>query len=192
MVTAEAISLFGGSTLGAFAVAVLRISWSLPQRSLALNVLGWGMMAAGVAMLGSTGGAWGIAVGAIIAMLAAGLLLLEAAVRSPQRRRPNGEPAPPGPVQANDGLALARRISVFLLVVPGAFVAAILVALAALGISRLAGWAEANALALAFWVFPLAWTGILLALMFRDTLRSAAGILAALAGGGGFLAWVLT
>lgn len=190
--TADFLPLFGGCALCGFAVVVLRISWTLPQRSLALNGLGWGMAAAGLAVLGSSDGAWGIAVGAIIAMLAAGLFLLEAAVKSPQRRRGNREPAPFGPVEARDGLALGRRISVFLLAVPGAFMAAILVALAALGIARLVGWAEANALALSFWVFPLAWTGMVLALMFRDSLRSAAGFLAAIAGGGGLLAWALT
>ena len=56
--------------------------------------------------------------------------------------------------------AIARRTGTFLLVVPGALVAALAFCLGLSALFRLAGGSEANANALALFALPLVWMGL--------------------------------
>lgn len=187
-----ALPVLLGSAACAAGVAALRLGWARPRRSAALNGLSWGSLAGGLVLLGWAEGAWGVAIGALAAMLTAGMLLAAAARNGgngARRGRAAEEPALPG---ARSPLALGRRAGVFLLVVPGGFAAAILIALAGLAVAREAGWREPDALALAFYLFPLAWAIIALALMLRARLRPALAGLSGIAAASAGLAWMLT
>lgn len=186
-----ALPIAAGAAACAGGVALLRLSWGRPRRSPALNALGWGAAATGLLLLAFAEGAWGVAVGALAAMAAAALSLAPAALAGNGSAKAARSEAPSVPLRAGAPLALGRRIGWFLLVVPGGFAASLLVAAAGLVLARRAGWSEADAIALAFYLFPLGWAVLALALMFRDRLPAASGWLAATAAAAAGIAWGL-
>lgn len=184
------LQLVLGSVLSIGGVSLLRAAWGQPRRSAALNGAGWSALTAGVVIAAMAEGAWGAAIAAMAAMLAAAAFLgaaaVSSAVQAGRTERQRSDVAAP-----RSELAMGRRTAVFLLVVPGAFVASFLIALAALVAARQAGWSEANAIPLAFFLFPIVWTTLVLLLMLKARLRTAVGQLAAVAAGAGAVAWVL-
>lgn len=181
-----------GSTACAAGVAALRLAWAQPRRSAGLNALAWGAVAAGLVVLAWADGAWGVAVGLTAAMLTAAIFLAIAAAAPGNGRRRDEAAAIRKDRDGRPELALGRRTAIFLLVVPGAFAASVLLSLAALGLARQAGWSEADGIALAFYLFPFAWTATVLAVMFRSRLRSAFVDLTAVSAAAAVIAWIST
>ena len=130
-------------------------------------VRGWAPILAGLILLGWRDGAWGLMVGAMAAMFAACLILAWVVLGSQadKGRAPREAPsAPRGWLGWSD---LGRRVSVFLLVVPGSMIASGLVALALQAGARRMGWLEANSTTFGLLVFPFAWILFALFLTLR-------------------------
>ncbi|HVI98826.1 MAG TPA: hypothetical protein VM657_07145 [Sphingomonas sp.] len=140
-----------GAVLG---VAALRRGWGGPRPWI---VAGWTLIALALVILTATAGAWGLAVGASAAMAAAMLVLARAGIAEPGRetRSPRAMPTVTPPRWRWRGLA--RRIAVFLLIVPVGLVASAILAFGCDAIARRAGWVEADSLALALFVQPVVW-----------------------------------
>lgn len=153
-------------------VAFLRVSWSRPKRSVGLNSAGWGLLLMGVVAGWNAAGAWGVAIGALVAMAAAFVLLARA-----------GWTSPPGAMKASNRrvgmlpesgapLRLGRRLLTFVLVGILALFASIGLALAARLLALLSGAGEADANVLALFTTPVAWSILAFALlMTRDRRR---------------------
>lgn len=177
-----AASLASGLAATVAGIALVRFGWSRGRRRGAVaTVAGWSALAAGLLLLAGLAGAWGISVGAMAAMLGASLFLLRAAWASPEaRERPVREPAPTVRLRPADARDLARRVGIFLIVVPGGFAASAGVSLALQALARAGGWQEANSTTLALLAFPLVWTLLTVVLMLRTRiaamLKSLAGI----------------
>lgn len=147
-----------GSVAAIAAMAVLRVSWGLPQRSAPLNALGWLLMALSV-VLGWTGaGAWGVTVVSLWAIGAAMVLVGFAAWRSPPARRKPVKRRVGMLPEHGEPLHLGRRVATFLIVVPAALLASLALGLATRWIALLAGASEANANVLALFAVPVGWT----------------------------------
>jgi hypothetical protein len=160
---------------------------SKPWRS----IKGWAALALAFAILTWYAGAWGAAVGAMTAMLAAFVILSGVAMASPpDHGRPLREPAPVQ--EAWIGWRdLGRRIAIFLIVVPGAFLVSSLVALTVQAAARHAGWQDANSTTFGLFTFPLVWTIVATLLMLRSSPRAMAGRLAIVAVSSGAALWLL-
>jgi hypothetical protein len=143
-----------GSAGVALGVLALRAGWGASRAPVAI---GWLLIVLGLGALAARTGAWGLAFGATIAMLAAFLLLGREALATPARR------ASPGGARSGETLprprltGLGRRTAVFLLVVPMGFAATQLLAFGAQAAARRAGWVEADATTLALLLQPTAW-----------------------------------
>lgn len=148
-------SLGGSLALCAAGPWLLRHGW---QRSSAPVIAGWVALAGASLVLSSLHGAWGLATGATVAIASAASLLIHAALATPGPGREIPEriaaPLPPAGIDRHD---LARRLSVFTVVV-----------VLDLGASLWLGWSvqracfrlgmgEANTTALALFLFPLLW-----------------------------------
>lgn len=172
------------------AVLQLRRAWALPRRSAVQNGIGWTLMLAGTALALAGDGAWGLAVASLGGMIVAALLLAHA-----------GWTAPPGKGRASDRKAhmlpekgeprrIGRRLLTFLLTVPLAFAASLLVALGARALAGLAGWNDADGNAMALLLLPLLW-GILAFWLLMQTHRRTQWVwLAAPAATGLGLIWI--
>lgn len=164
-VTAVAIIAAGG-------VGALRYGWSHPERRVSV-VAGWAAIAIAVLWLGTQEGAWGVSIASIVVMLGAMVPLLYAAARDPRRA---ARPARTGDVANDSGIRLhaggasgiARRIATFLITVPGAGAASLLVALAGQAAARGAGWHEANSITLGLLLLPVTWAILSLWLLMYD------------------------
>lgn len=151
-----ALALLGGIGC-AGGVALLRRGWGAPGGG-RWTAAGWALIVAGLVALGVYGGAWGVSVGAIAAMLAAHLLLTRPAL-APIARRPERAPRDASvTLRPTDARDLLRRLSVFVLVVPGGMAASALAALALQGLARVGGWHEANSVTLGLLMFPVVWS----------------------------------
>ncbi|MBM3927518.1 MAG: hypothetical protein FJ335_03530 [Sphingomonadales bacterium] len=135
-------------------ILLVRAGWG-GRRQLALG--GWAAIAIAVAILAAADGAWGIAVGASVAMIAAiGVLVREGLRTAPTRTPPMREPASVTLPQRARGVG--RRLLVFVLVVPVGVAAAYVFAMGAEGAAARLGWHPADRTALAFVAAPVAWT----------------------------------
>ena len=153
----------------AFGVALLRIGWG--QGSGSGRVAGgWALIAAGLGVLTWRDGAWGLALGASVAMLTAFAALAYAAITAPRPRKsmPLRESATTVALHSDSWAGLGRRFVVFLIAVPAAAGAAMLVGLAAQAVARSAGWGEANAGVTGLVIFPVAWMVVTTLAMLKD------------------------
>ena len=147
-----------GSVTAVAGVAVLRLAWARPRRSLPLNAIGWILLAAAMVAGWVMAGAWGVSVITLWAMGAAFVLLAVAAWQSPPARRKASRRRAGMLPEAGEPLHLGRRVATFLIVVLAAMLASLAIAIAVRWLSLLTGASEANANVLALFVVPLAWT----------------------------------
>ena len=135
------------------AVALLRAGWSGDSR---LAYAGWAVGAFSLIWLTMLDGAWGLAVGFVLAIAAALAIVLHTAATSPAKsRRAIGianVAVEPGRV------AIGRRLLVFALVVPVSVLAAQWFAFGLNAVMKGGAPLEANSVATAFMVQPVVWT----------------------------------
>lgn len=145
------------------AMMVVRFGWD-GRRGVALA--GW--LIAAVAAIGATvaDGAWGLAVTILAGSAAALAMLLYAGWTSPAR--------PQRPARVAAAIALPQRaseitarVSVFVLVVPVAFVAAQWLAFGVQAAARRAGAVETDAVVITLFLQPIAWAIIIAVQMTR-------------------------
>lgn len=144
--------VFGWGMAG-LSMVLVRLGWS--RRSW-IAPAGWILALGSVLELGRANGAWGIATGTTAAMTVAVVMVLAAAWRSPVRAQ-RGIRATGSATMPADPLAIGRRLSVFALVVPGAFLAAQWLAFAIQALLRHGGRLDANSLALMLCLQPVIW-----------------------------------
>lgn len=170
---AGSVLLWLACAAGAGGVGVLRYAWALPRRSSAANTAGWLLLLASVIFGWSQGGAWGVAVAALVTTAAAFVALTVAGVTSPAGRAAPRKRADRA-VRADENRAIGRRIATFMLVIPGGFVASIAVGVAMRGAGTLLGWGEANANVAAIFSVPLSWAVLVVVLLMQVKRRSQA------------------
>lgn len=170
--------LAAGSLLGMTGVLVLRLSWGRAGRSRALNLAGWGALAAAVLCGAAAAGAWGVAVVSLWTMAAACALLAWAGFASqPSPARASVRRA--GVLPASGPLRLGGRVLTFLLVAVLSMASAIGFALGVRWVALLCGAAEGNASVLALFAAPLAWTLLAHALLMTGSRRRQFALIAA-------------
>lgn len=149
--------VWAGAAAAVFGVLLLRRAWGLSRRSAALNGVAWALLLA-ASITGAAGrGAWGLAIVALFAMGMAAALLARAALGSPPgKTRASDRKAHMLP-EHGEPLYLGRRVLTFLVTVPLAFAAALLIALAARAAAGLGGWAAADANVLTLLLVPVIW-----------------------------------
>ncbi|MBL8656193.1 MAG: hypothetical protein JNJ92_02395 [Altererythrobacter sp.] len=176
--TAAAILAMAG------AVLLIRLGWG-GRRGLA--AAGWALAAAALGWLTWADGAWGLATGLTAGSIFALLAVAQAGVVSPARtpRRAAAVTATAAPMGAVPS-DLARRIAVFLLVVPVSFLAALWLALAINAAMKGGAPLEANSVATLLFVQPTAWAALMAwqmvqprpaRMVFQPALVAAAGLL---------------
>lgn len=152
--------LAGAGMLCAAGPLLLRWGW---QRQRLAVAGGWALLALAALMLTKAQGAWGLTVGATVAMATALLILAFAAVQSPAPLRTapartiRQRAAEPQIRARFDGADLARRSGVFLIVVVVDLVASLWLAWVVQRALVRGGGDEANALAVALFGLPVAW-----------------------------------
>ncbi len=146
-----------GAGLVAASIGPLLLRWGW-QRGRAAVIAGWGALLLAAILLALSHGAWGLAAGAVAAMAVASALLMQAALASPAPRG-NGRKreAAASPRLPHDWRDTARRIAIFLIVVPLDLVAASFLACAIERMLFGAGWLEANTLTVALFAIPILW-----------------------------------
>lgn len=153
-------------------VVLLWRGWSAgPVAGRAEVMAGWALI--GVASFGLvwSAGMWGLSVAWLGAMLGAHLLLGHVALATPAGRvAPEREPRPSVTLHSRNWPDFARRIGIFLAVVPGALIAALVLTLGLHAALRSAGWSEANNTVMALGVFPTAWVVLVTLQMIEERL----------------------
>jgi len=141
------------------AVLLLRYAWSRPRRSVPLNGAAWTLLVIALSLGAGAAGAWGMAVTSVVATTVALLCLAQAAItappgksRSASNRRANMLP------QGDEPKRIGRRIVTFLIAVPGAFIATLIISVASRGLTGPLGWAEADANVLPLFLAPVVWS----------------------------------
>jgi len=174
------------------ALVLVRTGWGRARR---VAVAGWALAVVSLSGLGWLDGAWGIAVGVIAACFVALLMIAYAALTSPSRPvRRSAETTAAlfenVALPENNGLAIGRRLLVFLMVVPLSFLAAQWFAFALNAAMKGDMALDANSVALMMFVQPVIWT-ILMA--WQMTLSGTRAMLLppALAAVPGILIWML-
>ncbi|KHL24889.1 hypothetical protein PK98_13535 [Croceibacterium mercuriale] len=149
-------------------VLALRLGWG--RRQPTPSVAGWAMLAGAVWAGAAAGGAWGITVASLWAMVTALALVGLAAwqapapVRSPRLSRVATPPA-------RQPSRIGGRLATFAIVAIGGLVAATGLALAVHWLATLAGAGEANANVALLFTLPLAWA-VLAHLLMTASRRS--------------------
>ncbi|WP_184075032.1 hypothetical protein [Sphingomonas prati] len=170
MMDDASLGLWVACALGAGAVGVLRGARSLERRASGWNSLGWGLIVASVLSGWAAAGAWGVSVAALVTMGAAFVALTVAAIRCPR-----GRAVAAGrrvAVQAREPRAIGRRVTTFVMVMPGGFAAAILLALGLRWLGLAVGWGEANANVAALYAVPVGWAVLITILLMQVRRRS--------------------
>lgn len=145
-------------------MVLVRLGWSAGR---AIAVLGWALAAAALFLLARAAGAWGVSVGAAAAMAAALALLPWPGWSAPARTRPAYRDRVARMGTAGS-IGLARRLAVFLLVVPIGGVATLWLAFAAQAAARHAGMTSADAAVCLLFLAPILWCGLMTWQMTRD------------------------
>lgn len=178
--------IVGAWVLAGTAIVLIRIGWG-GSRPLALA--GWALVVVALVLLGRVAGAWGMAIGFVLAMIVALIAVLVAgwqSVASPRRAtRPAAAVALP-----LDRRDLRRRATVFFLVVPVAFIAAQWLAWTGQGFLRGQAPLDADSLALMLALQPVVWAGLITWQMVCTSLSGMA-VPPACAGLLGLLLWSL-
>jgi len=134
-------------------IALIRLGWGGRNT---VAAVGWTSTAAGLVALAAADGAWGIAIGTVVGMTAGLGLVLYAGWTAPAKVvRPPREA--PSILLPRHWHALGRRITVFVLVVPVAFVAAQWLAFAAQAVARRSGANEADTMVMTLFLQPTLW-----------------------------------
>ena len=154
-------------------VAVLRLTWARPRRSMALNTAGWALLLGSAAFGWQAAGAWGSSIAALAGMTAACIALGFAALHAPPAKPQKASSRRAGMLpEGTEPLCLARRLATFVLTVPVAAAVSIALAVALSGAARLAGWSEADSNVSALLVMPLAWTLLSFILLMQRRRRA--------------------
>lgn len=153
----------------AFGVLLIRLGWGRDGGGARVGA-GWGLIAVGLGALVWRDGAWGLALGGSVAILAAMVALAHAAITAPRPRKATviRDSATTVALHSESWTGLGRRMLVFLLAVPGAAAASMLIALATQTLARAGGWGEANAGAAGLVAFPVAWAVVTTLVMLKD------------------------
>jgi hypothetical protein len=153
----------------ALGVLLIRLGWGRDGGGARVG-LGWALIAIGLGVLAWRDGAWGLALGGSVATVAAMVALAHAAITAPRPRKtaPLRDSVTTVALHSESWAGLGRRILIFLLAVPGAAAASMLVALAAQTLARAAGWGEANAGVTGLAAFPVAWAVVTTLMMLKD------------------------
>lgn len=162
-------SLLSAAALCAiFGPVALRFAWSMPNRSVLWNAVGWGLLALASIAAWLSAGAWGVAVTALWAMGAAILLLAHGATTTPavsnskaSNRRANMLP------QNGEPLFLRRRFATFFVVILAAMIVSIGWGIATRAAALLLGASEADANVLGLFAMPLLWVWLSYALLME-------------------------
>lgn len=146
------------------AMLLIRVGWAGRRGAAAA---GWAIAVAALFALASRDGAWGLAVGTVVGIAAALALVLHEGWRSPAKvQRPTREaPSIMLPQRWSDG---GRRVMVFVLVVPVAFVAAQWLAFGAQALARRAGMHDADTLVMTLFLQPTLWSVLMCWQMTRN------------------------
>lgn len=173
-------------------VLLVRLGWGRDGGATRVG-LGWALVALGLGVLVWRDGAWGLALGGSVAILAAMVVLSHAAITAPRPRKatPVRDSVTTVALHSESRAALGRRVLVFLITVPGAAAASMLVALAAQTLARAGGWGEANAGVAGLAAFPIAWAIVTTLVMLKDRVTQMAGIVAVVAIPSAALFWGL-
>ena len=144
--------------------ALLRVSWGMSARALALNLAGWSAMAAAVAVAARAAGAWGIAVTGLVAIGAAFVALAFSA------RKPAGKGRAKRARTSHRGREEMHPTNrsgwlTFAIAGPLALGACVLLALAARALILVAGGAEADGNVAVLATVPVAWPILSFALL---------------------------
>lgn len=153
-------------------ILTLRLGWKRGQGQWWAPA-GWAALALGTIILAARDGAWGLAVAGLTGSGAAFLILSHSLLAGGAESKA-GERATRTTLrleQAGSG-RLLPRISVFLLVTLGAFIASVAVGLAAQALGRKIGWAEADSVTAGLLIFPVAWVLLVTAMMMRTGPRA--------------------
>lgn len=150
-------SLIISWVLAGLSVVLIRLGWGT-RRSVALA--GWALAAVSLAILTLADGAWGMATGFTTGMIVALVIVLHAASRSPAKRRRAVGQADALVLRRSDG-GLARRLAVFVLVVPVAFVAAQWFAFTVQALVRQGAPLDADSVALTLFLQPATWAALM-------------------------------
>lgn len=166
--------LWIAAALGVAGVAALRFAWSLPKRSPVANGIGWGLLAISSIGAGLAEGAWGVAVAALCATLAAFAVLAVAGVRAPAGRAKASNRRVGMLPEAGEPRRIGRRVVTFLLTIVAGFAVSIGLGLALRGLGGALGWSEANANVVALFSVPLVWSALVFALLMQRSRRAQA------------------
>jgi len=153
-------------------IVLLRWSWSLKQRSAALNLAGWGLLAVAAVLAGMHSGAWGISVAALAAMGGALVVLALAAATSPPGRERVSERRARILPDPGEPLRLGSRALTLAEVMIGGLAASVALAIAFRALAVSIGWSEADANAAALFIVPLAWGILACVLLMQDRHRT--------------------
>lgn len=174
------------------AVLQLRRAWSLPRRSALQNGMAWALMLAGTILALAGNGAWGLAIASLCGMAAAALLLAYAGWTAPPSKARASDRKVHMLPEKGDPRHIGRRLLTFLITVPLAFAASLLVALGARALTYLAGWSDADGNAMTLLLLPLLWGILAFWLLMLPHRRAQFAWLAALATTGLGLIWIGT
>lgn len=153
-------------------VATLRVAWAQPQRSRAINGLGWVLLALAALAGAHEAGAWGVSIAALVGMGAAFVLLTVAGFASPRKEAPASNRRVGMLPEAGEPLALARRGLTFAMTIGLATASALGVAIALRAIAGLSGASEADANVVALFAMPLAWATLVYAVLMTPRRRT--------------------
>lgn len=141
----------------AAAMLLVRLGWGGVRGA---APVGWALATAALVALAAGDGAWGLAMGMVVAIAVALGMIVHAGWTAPARaRRPVREAA--SVTLPHQPAELARRFLVFVLVVPVAFAAAQWFAFGAQALARRGGTGEADAIVLMLFLQPILWGGLM-------------------------------
>lgn len=144
-----------------FAVAagllLVRLGWGGRRGA---SAVGWTAATVGLVVLTVGDGAWGLAMGIVAGTVAALAILLYAGLTTPAKRL-RAARAPLSITLPRRPADLGRRLLVFVLVVPVAFVAAQWFAFGVQALARRHGAGDTNAIVLTLFLQPLLWAGLM-------------------------------
>ncbi|KQM13832.1 hypothetical protein ASE49_12320 [Novosphingobium sp. Leaf2] len=170
--------LFAAVAFAVFGIAVLRWAWGLARRSHAITGGGWLLVLLGT-ILGWLGdGAWGTAIVALGAMTTALALLAFAASTSKPGKVPASTRRTGMLPEGDEPKRIGARTLTFVLAGLVCAVVSIGIAVAANMLAKALGLGAADALALAFFAMPLAWTVLSYAVLMATERRRQIRILA--------------
>lgn len=180
--------------VAAVGVLLVRAGWPAKARRRApLLIAGWSAIAVSLAVMGWRDGAWGVTMSAVVAMAVAHGALAVAALEKGRKARAERAPREAEPTIAlspGGWRGVARRVTVFLLVVPLGAAVAMLFALALLGSVRTAGWHDANSAPLGFLLWPMAWALLATWMLMYERLARIARPLAFVAAPSALALWL--